>query len=175
VVVNGIDIDLTRPQVSIVGAHDGATYSGKAPSPRCVGADPLSGVASCRLTKSVNGAQVTYRATATDRAGNVSRTSLTVTVLGYYLEGAPFAHGAFTVHVGHVYTVVVVGSTRKPVYYDAAVYPLQPIQRDNAFQRAGHNRWTLGVLMQRSLRTHPYWNIGVRIGATMHVLKIRIA
>jgi hypothetical protein len=29
--------------------------------------------------------------------------------------------------------------------------------------------------MQRSLRTHPYWNIGVRIGATMHVLKIRIA
>jgi hypothetical protein len=175
VVVNGIDIDLTRPQVSVAGVRDGATYSGAAPSVRCVATDPLSGVASCRLAKSVRGTHVTYRAVATDQAGNVSRTSVTIKVLGYYLVNAPFKNGAFTVRPGRVYTFVVNGSARRPVYYDAAVYPLQPIQRDNAFHRAGHDRWTLGVLMQRSLRTHPYWNIGVRIGATMHVLKIRIA
>jgi hypothetical protein len=29
--------------------------------------------------------------------------------------------------------------------------------------------------MQRALRSHPYWNIGVLVGGTMHVIKIRIA
>ena len=101
-------------------------------------------------------------------------TSVTVTVLGYYLAGASYSHRAFTVRAGHVYTLVVNGTGRRPVYYDAEVYPRQPHKRDNAFHRAGHDRWTLGVYMQPSLRTHRYWNIGIRIGGTMHVLKIRV-
>ena len=175
VVVSGISIDLISPHVSIGGVRDGATYDGAAPQAHCLGSDRLSGIASCRLTKSVRGTHVTYRAVATDRAGNVSRTSATITVLAYYLVGAPFENGAFTVHPGRVYTLVVTHSARRPVYYDATVYPLRPTERDNAFYRAGHNRWTLGILMQRSLRTHPYWNIGVRIGSTLHIIKIRIA
>jgi hypothetical protein len=172
--VRGIDIDLTRPTVSIAGARGGATYSGADPRGRCVAADRLSGVASCRLTKTVRGTSVTYRATATDRAGNTSSTSLTVTVLAYYLAGARYDHGAFTVHVGHAYTLVVNGTAQRPVYYDAAVYPRKPTKRDNAFLAAGHHSWTLGVYMQHSLRSHKYWNIGVRVGSTMHVIKIRI-
>jgi hypothetical protein len=78
------------------------------------------------------------------------------------------------VHTGHVYTLIVTGTAHRPVYYDAAVYPLRPTQRDTAFHRAGHHRWTLGVYMQPNLRTHPYWNIGVRIGDAMHIIKIRI-
>jgi hypothetical protein len=175
VVVRGIDIDLTRPRVSIAGVRAGATYGATVPHARCVASDRLSGVASCRITRTVRGTQVRYDATATDKAGNVSHASLTVTVLGYYLQGAPFVHGAFTVHVGHVYTLVVSGSSHRPVYYDAAVYPQRPHKRDNAFLRAGHDRWTLGVYMQRALRSHPYWNIGVLVGGTMHVIKIRIA
>jgi len=81
---------------------------------------------------------------------------------------------AFTVRAGHVYTLVVNGTGRQPIYYDAEVYPGRPHKRDNAFHRAGHHRWTLGVYMQPSLRSHRYWNIGVRIGGTMHVLKIRV-
>jgi hypothetical protein len=175
VVVNGINIDLTPPRVSIAGVRDGATYSGTAPLARCVGTDRLSGVASCRITRTARGTHVTYQATATDRAGNVSRTSLTVTVLGHYLAGASYVHGAFTVHVGDVYTFVVNGTALQPVYYDAAVYPQLPSKRDNAFRRAGHDRWTLGVFMQSSLRTHPQWNIGVRIGATVQVITIRVS
>ena len=175
VVASGIDIDLTRPRVSITGVHAGATYDGEAPEARCVATDRLSGVASCQLTKTVNGTRVSYRATAIDNAGNISRTSLTVTVLGYYLAGATYVHGAFTVQAGHVYTFVVNGTARQPVYYDAAVYPQLPSRRDNAFHRAGHNTWTLGVFIQPSLRTYPYWNFGVRIGGTMHVIKTRIS
>ena len=174
VAVRGIDIDLTRPKVSIAGPRDGATYGGSAPSARCVASDRLSNVASCRLAKTVHGTRVTYRATATDRAGNITRASLTVTVRAQYLVGAPYERGAFTVHVGRAYTLIVNGTARRPVYYDAAVYPLRPTQRDVAFEAAGHHRWALGVYMQHSLRTHPYWNIGVKIGGTLHVIKIRI-
>jgi hypothetical protein len=28
--------------------------------------------------------------------------------------------------------------------------------------------------MQHNLQSHRYWNIGVRIGSTMHVIKIRV-
>jgi hypothetical protein len=174
-VVSGINIDLTRPRVSIAGVRAGTTYDGGAPQGRCVAGDRLSGIASCRLTRTVNGARVTYRATATDRAGNVARTSIGVRTLAYYLAGAPHRAGAFTVHVGRVYTLVVNGSARRPVYYDAAVDPRRPTQRDNPFQSAGHNRWTLGVYMQRTLLTHPVWNIGVKVGDTMHVIKVRVA
>src|SRR5207248_2786111 len=92
-VVNGIDVDLTRPSVSIAGVRSGTTYVGAAPRGRCVAADRLSGVASCRLMSTVRGTQVTYRAIATDRAGNVSSTSRTVTVLSrYYLAGSSFVN-----------------------------------------------------------------------------------
>ncbi|MGH8862921.1 MAG: hypothetical protein ACRDVG_17075, partial [Jatrophihabitantaceae bacterium] len=174
-VVSGISIDLTRPGVSIAGVRAGATYDGAVPQARCVAGDRLSGTASCRLTKAVDGTRVTYRATATDAAGNVTRTSVTVRTLANYLAGAPYQDGAFTVHVGHVYTLVVTGTARRPVYYDAAVNPRRPTNRDNAFQAAGPNRWTLGVYMQNTLLTHPVWNIGAKVGRTMHIIKIRIA
>jgi hypothetical protein len=175
VAVRGINIDTSRPAVAISGVRNGASYSGTAPRARCAATDRLSGVASCTLTSSVRGTRTTYRATATDRAGNTAITSVTVTVLAYYLAGAPYKDGAFTVRVGHTYTLVVNGAGTRPVFYDAAVYPRTPTKRDNAFLAAGHHRWTLGVYMQRNLRTHTYWNIGVKIGGTMHVIKIRIA
>jgi hypothetical protein len=39
---------------------------------------------------------------------------------------------------------------------------------------AGYHRWSLPVMMTQSLRAHLYWNIGIKIGSTLHVLKIRV-
>ncbi|MGN6608174.1 MAG: Ig-like domain-containing protein, partial [Jatrophihabitans sp.] len=172
--VTGIDIDTVRPRVSIAGVRNGATYP-SAPRARCSASDTLSGVARCTLTSSVRNGRTTYRATAVDKAGNTATATVTVTVQGYALAGAPFVDGAFTVHVGHAYTLVVQGVSVQPHFYDAAVVPARPTKRDQAFHAAGRNRWTLGVYMQRALRSHPYWYLGVLVGRTMHLVKIRIA
>ena len=42
-----VDIDLDAPTVSVAGVKDGKTYNNP-PSPRCVGADALSGVVRAR-------------------------------------------------------------------------------------------------------------------------------
>jgi hypothetical protein len=43
----------------------------------------------------------------------------------------------------------------------------------HVFSRAGHDRWTIGVTVV-VLNSHRYWNIGVKIGHTMHVIKLRV-
>ncbi|QGN34369.1 putative Ig domain-containing protein [Microlunatus sp. Gsoil 973] len=175
VVVRGVNIDLTRPKVSIKGPRDGATYKGSAPRARCAGLDRLSGVASCRLTKKTHGDRISYRATATDRAGNTVHRSVASTVLAYYVIGARYRHGAFTVRAGHAYTLVAAGPRHRPVYYDAAVHPKRPGKRDNAFHRAGYRKWTLGVYLERGMHRHRYWNIGIKAGGTLHIIKIRVS
>jgi hypothetical protein len=174
VAVTGINIDSGSPQVHIAGVKSGATYTAAVPTARCVSTDRVSGIASCRLSHRVVGTRTAWTAVATDRAGNSRSTTLGFTVLPIYLDGASYSRGAFTVHPVHTYTLVVNGSSARPVYYDAATYPQQPSKPDNAFHPAGHHRWTLGVTMTRSLRTHLLWNVGVKIHGTMHVLKIRI-
>ncbi|MDT4903454.1 MAG: large repetitive protein, partial [Pseudonocardiales bacterium] len=53
--------------------------------------------------------------------------------------------------------------------------PQRPTKRDTAMRSAGHGRWTLGVTMTRSLSHYKYWNLGVKIGSTIHVVKIRVS
>jgi hypothetical protein len=83
-------------------------------------------------------------------------------------------HGAFALKTGHTYTIVVVGSSRRPTYIDAVVYPNRPSGEDHSFHAAGYHRWMLGVTITRNMRSHTYWNVGVKIGATLHVMKIRV-
>jgi hypothetical protein len=68
-----LKLDRTKPTVQVKGVTNGATYS-TAPTLRCKAHDALSGVASCRITRSHHGQRVDYVATAEDRAGNVART-----------------------------------------------------------------------------------------------------
>ena len=82
VVRRNIDLDLVGPTVTVTGVRDGATYAGVAPVPVCRARDALSGVASCVLTRTSVGTRTTYRATATDRAGN------TRSVTGTYRSAA---------------------------------------------------------------------------------------
>jgi hypothetical protein len=175
VTVRGINIDRTSPSVTVSGIRNGAVYNGAAPTAHCVGKDATSGIASCTLTRHTSGARTTYRAVATDKAGNIRAVTGSYTLRSIYLQNATYSNAAFNVKTGHTYTIVVVGSGARPVFYDAAVYPRHPTTKDHAFHAAGHHRWALAVTITKALHTHRYWNLGVKIGNTLHKIKIRVA
>jgi VCBS repeat-containing protein len=77
--VDGLNIDMTPPSVSVTGVTSGTTYN-QAPSPGCSTSDSLSGVAT-NATVAVTNSGTSYTATcsgATDKAGN-SAGSVSVT------------------------------------------------------------------------------------------------
>jgi hypothetical protein len=77
--VTGINIDLVAPTVKIKGVKKGKTYT-KKKKPKCVGADALSGIASCTVAQKKKGSKYVVTATATDKAGNVTTTKLSYKV-----------------------------------------------------------------------------------------------
>jgi uncharacterized repeat protein (TIGR02543 family) len=170
---SGINLDRNPPSVSIRGIRDHAVYEA-APAARCVAKDSLSGIASCKLGLRYSDRTTTVTAVATDRAGNTRSTRVSYTTLPIAIGDAPLIDGAFSVKAGHAYTLVVRGSKTRPIYYDAAVYPAKPIVKDHAFYADGHRRWVLGMAMDANMRSHTYWNLGVKIGATLQVIKIRV-
>jgi hypothetical protein len=177
VTVKGVNIDLVRPTVAISGVRNGAVYPGGAPVAKCVGKDALSGVASCRLTRSTSGARVTVTATATDRAGNTASTRATYSVLAFFVQGASYRNGAFVLREGHTYTLVALtSSASRPRLYDAAPAGQTPHPADNLMHRAGSqyglHRYTIAVHIDRGLGRYTYWNLGVKVGSTMHLVKI---
>jgi hypothetical protein len=171
----GLNLDQTAPSVRVTGIRNGAGYGGRAPAARCVGSDALSGLASCTLTRHTSGTLTSYTARATDQAGNTRTTHGSYRVLRIYLQGAAYSGGAFTVRTGHTYTLVVTDSAGRPTYYDAAIYPHRPTRPDMAFHAAGPHRWALGITMTGAMRSHQYWNLGVKIGRTVNTVKVRIA
>ena len=173
VTVRGINIDRSRPSVSVAGVRSGATYYGTVPKAACRAKDALSGVARCAIVlRGGPTGTVTFRASATDRAGNVSTVSGTYRVVATQLRGTSYSKGAWNVTAGKTYTFVVYSATR-PRYLDAAVYPRRPGPGGTSFLKAGTGRWTLAVTMSKSMRSHKYWNVGIKIGSTVQVVKIR--
>jgi len=79
VTVSDLDIDLDPPTVTIGGVQAGKTYK-KKQRPTCQGVDALSGMASCTVEQLKDGNKYLVFASATDRAGNVSTTTLTYKV-----------------------------------------------------------------------------------------------
>lgn len=79
--VSGINVDKTKPKITIKGVTNGKTYSSARQKIRCAAADTFSGVFDCKLTASAKvvkrgkQVQVKYKATAIDKAGNVSTKS----------------------------------------------------------------------------------------------------
>ena len=68
-----INIDLVGPTVRITGPSRGRLYRGHAPAAKCVASDKLSGIRSCRVTKTVrhldNRDRVTVSAVAIAKSG----------------------------------------------------------------------------------------------------------
>ncbi len=168
-----INIDLTPPTVSVTGVRNGEVRYGWPPVVRCAGADKLSGIASCTLTRKTSGTRTTYRATAADRAGNTRTITGSYTTLPIFVYGATYSNGAFNVRAAGVYVLVVCSSVR-PTYYNAAVYPRSPFIRNQAFKPAGHNTWMLLVRMPWWSWWARDWNLGVKIGSTMHPVQVRV-
>ena len=175
--VSGINIDQSAPAVRVLGVRDRATYTA-APALTCRATDTLSGVASCRVTRKAVAGRGTvktygYTAVAFDRAGNRTVRTGRYQQLTAVVAGAPFRKGAFSVHAGRTYTLVVTSAAR-PVYYDAAVYPRKPTGHGQVFRKAGHNRWALGVTINNGMRRFPLWNVGVKYAGTLHTLHLRV-
>jgi hypothetical protein len=173
--VSGINVDRAAPSVAVAGVKDGGAYGGKAPAARCVARDSLSGVAVCTLSKHRSGAVTSYTVSATDKAGNVTTARGSYQVLGIYLVGATYRNGAFVVHTGHRYTIVVTDQAGRPTYYNASIAPHRPAGRGMIFRAAGHHQWTMTVTINHAMRGHHLWNLGVKIGHTMHSVKVQVA
>ncbi|MCW2755868.1 MAG: hypothetical protein JWQ32_3279 [Marmoricola sp.] len=171
--VTGINIDRTRPTVAITGVATRLPYLATAPAGSCVAHDGLSGVASCSISRHRSGRMEVYVATATDKAGNVSTARVTALTNDFVIHDAPFRNGAYVVHAGRTYTLLVAAGSR-PRYVDAALYPTMPRLLDHEFIKAGHNRWALGDTFSTAMIHHRYWYIGVRIGRHTHVLKVHV-
>jgi hypothetical protein len=176
VTVRGINIDMALPAVRITGVRSGASYPGGAPAARCVGSDWLSGIASCTVSKATSGNSVTVTARATDRAGNIRSATVAYHLLPFYVLGASYQNGAFVLHEGHRYTVVALTTSRsRPRFYDAAPWGRTPGPADNLLNAAGSqfglHRYTLSVYFGRGMGRYRYWNFGVKVGSTMHLVK----
>jgi hypothetical protein len=90
--VSGINIDLTKPTVSLVGgpADGGTYYFGGVPSaPTCSASDELSGLDGTCAVSGYSTALGTHtvKASAQDKAGNTNDVSVTYTVLAWTLNG----------------------------------------------------------------------------------------
>ncbi len=79
--VRGINIDRTPPVVRLQGIRRGASYP-RVKRTRCVARDRTSGVLRCQVSWVRRGNRVTYRATATDRAGNRKAVRIRVRIRG---------------------------------------------------------------------------------------------
>lgn len=172
VAVAGINIDATAPTVALTGVTRRGRYFAAAPVGKCVGADRLSGLATCAVTRKRVGEVETITATATDRAGNVATTRMQVTVVPFMIAGASYSNGVYTLRKGRAYTLLA-ASTVQPRYVDAAWAPKAPKGLDNWFRRTGRTTWALGVVMDRSMRTG-YWNIGIKTGSRVQVVKVYV-
>lgn len=170
--VSGINVDTRAPKVRLSGVKSGKTYS-STPKAKCVASDAGSGVASCRVTKSVKGLKTKYVATAFDRAGNRSRSSASVTISKATLQGAILRSGSYQVRTGRTYTLVVT-SKERPRYLVATKAPGKPRVAGARLYKVGKDRWAIGVIFDSAMRHTKNWRIGVKVGKRTEVLRIRV-
>ncbi|HET8971392.1 MAG TPA: Ig-like domain-containing protein, partial [Candidatus Nanopelagicales bacterium] len=171
VTVRGINIDRTDPVVKVRGVRAGKQYFGNAPSASCHARDRLSGIAECTLHEKRHGDRVIYVGKARDKAGNTAKSRVKVTVVTATVAGAAFRHGAYTMRTGEPYKLIAYGKKR-PRYLNAAVFPNPPAGLGGRFHKVGDHRWKLRVTFKTLPGRHRYWNIGVKTGQQVQVLKI---
>ena len=169
--LTGLNVDRTAPRVRVTGIRNGATYDGKAPAAHCVGADALSGIATCKVVSRTHAGVTHYTATATDKAGNRHSVRGSYHVLSTYVVDAGYRNGTFQVKAGKAYSLVVHAASR-PRYVDAAVAPRHPAGLDNYFKKIGPDTWAITVTMPGGKGLT--WNLGVKIGSHVHDVRVHI-
>lgn len=170
-------LDFTKPTVAVAGVTNGGRYYGAAPAVRCVGKDALSGIATCVVSRKTSGTRVTYTATATDKAGNVASTTGYYTQLDTTLGGAAYIDGSYQVRLGRSYSLLA-NAALTPAYAGAAAYPSRPASSGPRFQRVGEvlgtPTWAFSLPITTGFTKHPYWNVGVRVGNTIRIIRIHV-
>jgi hypothetical protein len=91
----------------------------------------------------------------------------------FSISDATYKHGAYTVHRGRTYTLIAHARTR-PRYVDASPAGRRPFGLDHYFHHAGTHRWKIAVTMNRNLRSHRFWNLGIKVGHTVHSIRVRV-
>jgi hypothetical protein len=88
------------------------------------------------------------------------------------------SNGRYNVHVQGAYNLVVVSATR-PQYVDAAVAPQLPAGGNYLLEPDGNvngiPRWRIVFHITPSIGHFQDWNVGVRIGHTLYVVKLRVS
>ncbi len=180
VAVRGINIDLTRPSVSIGGQNPRRTYLLRAPAAHCRPTEAVSGIRSCKLSE--HGASVTggyvihYTAHATSNAGSSSTRRATVHVSDIALIGARSrGNETYAVTPGHSYVLEVL-STTTPIYLNAAPSPLGPALPHRYFSTTesidGTPLWRVTIRITPGFKRFPAWTIGVRSGGRTNLLRL---
>jgi len=176
--VTGLNIDRTRPSVRVRGARNGALYRGTRSRPTCAAADALSGVVRCVVrVKTRHDGLTHYTATATNGAGLSATTRGSYRVLKMWLKGVPWHNGQFDVRAGQTVTVLVAGRIR-PRYEWAAPatndsWASTPRGGHTAFYPNGTGLWQLRVTLSPTMtQRYQQWNLGARVGKTLHVIRI---
>lgn len=159
--------DTTAPAVSVGGVIAEKLYVGTLPTPTCVGADMQSGLASCVITRKVTPTRTTVTATATDRAGNVSTSTTSYRTRAYVVKGASYRNGQFTLTRGKTYRLT---GTVKAV---GTVYGPARIGRTSVASDRLRNGSTT-IRIPRSAKPGSQWKVLVRVGSTIHTVKITV-
>jgi Bacterial Ig-like domain (group 3) len=176
--VTGINIDRTPPRVHVTGARNGGVYRGTPRHLVCVAADALSGVARCIVRTSPGHDGLTrYTATATNGAGRSATIHGSYRVFGIWLRSTPWRNGKFDVRAGSTVTVRVASHTRPRYEWAApattAASATTPHGGDIAFRPMGSGEWRLRITLSKAMtRRYSQWNLGVRVGTTLHVIRI---
>jgi Bacterial Ig-like domain (group 3) len=177
VTVSPINIDRTPPVARVTGVKNGGTYDAPGPSLiTCVASDRLSGLAGhCVLTVRRGPTSVSWTATATDRAGNVTTVKGSAGLIDYYVAGVARTHGFFQVTIGHSYLVkAYVVTARPPRYVFAAPLGVQPHPVGPAMTKIGTNLWAIQVTVTRNMHHYKYWTLGVLANSHLHPIYIEL-
>jgi hypothetical protein len=180
VTADGINIDLTAPAVRVTGVRNGAVYRGTAPKPACAAVDAVSGVTRCVVRTAARRDGITrYTLTATNGAGLSTRLRGSYRVLDVWLQQARWRKGVYNLRAGRTITILV--SSRTLPRYDwaaparAAHRATTPRGGDTAFYPHGPGRWELRVtLAPRMTRRYSEWNLGVRVGKSLRVVRVAL-
>ncbi|HEY2272823.1 MAG TPA: hypothetical protein VGH30_08610, partial [Jatrophihabitantaceae bacterium] len=178
--LTGINIDQTKPKITIAGVIDGNTYVGTAPKVRCLAQDQLSGInGPCKVKLKTDTAGMThYTATATDKAGNVQTSAGSYRVQRYYLLEAIYdsINNVYYVQTNTTYTLVALSDHQPRYIKPSRGKPHKSGPKLTADGRqGGFKRWTTSITFAHSLAKHPHWNIAVKAGGKLNVLPLLVS
>jgi hypothetical protein len=124
---------------------------------------------------SIAGNVVTYKATATDKAGNQATAGGRYQVRTMWLAGSSVAAGCWQVKAGKRYTLTVLSATR-PTYY-FATKSSGVAKTGRALMRAsGKDRWvaTFAPTAKMARTNAGNHNVGVKIGTRVTKVPVHV-